>query len=268
VWSSRFAVGLALAGIGAVATIDLRLYTALITLIALLALHEIDLLLKRADVSFVAPVAYVATVAYLILASGGWLTQHESLLIALLLLAAFAGAVRGRAALTRVGLTVVAVLYIGKLFAYFLVLRRQPSIGWALNATVILIIIATDTAAMLIGRRWGRRRLTAISPQKTVEGALGALLVATLFGVASINALGLGWPWWQSAALAAGTSLAAQAGDLVESAIKRDAGVKDTGRLLASHGGVLDRFDSYLFGGFAFTLGLTILGRLPEGALW
>ncbi len=68
--------------------------------------------------------------------------------------------------------------------------------------------------------------------------------------------------WWQGAALGLSTSVAAQGGDLVESAFKRDAGVKDAGAMIQGHGGVLDRFDSYLLGGVAFYATLHILGIL------
>ncbi len=68
--------------------------------------------------------------------------------------------------------------------------------------------------------------------------------------------------WWQGAVLGLFTSIAAQAGDLAESALKRDAGVKDTGTVIRGHGGVLDRFDSYLFGGMAFFGTLHLLGLL------
>ena len=68
--------------------------------------------------------------------------------------------------------------------------------------------------------------------------------------------------WWQGALLGVATCIAAQAGDLVESALKRDAGVKDAGEMIVGHGGVLDRFDSYLFGGMAFFATLHLLGIL------
>ena len=68
--------------------------------------------------------------------------------------------------------------------------------------------------------------------------------------------------WWQGAVLGLFTSIAAQVGDLVESAFKRDAGVKDAGAMIQGHGGVLDRFDSYLLGGVAFFATLHVLGIL------
>ncbi|HVA28484.1 MAG TPA: phosphatidate cytidylyltransferase, partial [Candidatus Baltobacteraceae bacterium] len=108
----------------------------------------------------------------------------------------------------------------------------------------------------------GRHQLTKISPKKTVEGSLGALLLVC--GVAALATLRpeLHLLWYQGLALGFVTSIAAQAGDLAESALKRDAGVKDTGSVIQGHGGVLDRFDSYLFGGMAFFGTLHLLGIL------
>jgi phosphatidate cytidylyltransferase len=123
----------------------------------------------------------------------------------------------------------------------------------------------TDVFAMLIGTRFGHTPLSPISPRKTVEGSLGGLAVAILAAIAIGLTPWLRLPWWEGALIGAITSIAAQAGDLVESALKRDARVKDAGSFIAGHGGVLDRFDSYLFGGIAFYFALYVVRVIPHG---
>lgn len=132
----------------------------------------------------------------------------------------------------------------------------------ALTFYVIVIIALTDTFGMLIGASIGRHSLTRISPKKTIEGSVGSLVVATLVATGATWIPELHLQWWQGAALGFATSIAAQVGDLVESAFKRDAGVKDAGAAIAGHGGVLDRFDSYLLGGVTFFATLHLLGLL------
>jgi phosphatidate cytidylyltransferase len=96
-----------------------------------------------------------------------------------------------------------------------------------------------------------------------VEGALGALIVVSLVGtLAAAWIPQLHQLWWQGLALGGTTCIGAQAGDLTESALKRDAGVKDAGAIIQGHGGVLDRFDSYLFGGATFFAVLHVIGNL------
>jgi phosphatidate cytidylyltransferase len=132
----------------------------------------------------------------------------------------------------------------------------------------LVLIAFTDIFAMLVGTSIGRTPMTAISPRKTWEGAAGGLAAATLAGAAFALLGAVHMPWWHGAIIGALTSLAAQAGDLVESALKRDALVKDAGTAIGSHGGWLDRFDSYIFGGVAFYGALWITGHLggtPSG---
>ena len=99
------------------------------------------------------------------------------------------------------------------------------------------------------GKNFGRTKLTAISPGKTVEGAVGGLLSSVAVAVGLSAAVQ--WPASPLAAAALGAVVccASVLGDLIESVLKRDAGVKDSGALIPGHGGILDRFDSYVFTG-------------------
>ncbi len=193
------------------------------------------------------------------------LHKWEGVLLAGITIASFSIGMYGEQIgyFARTAYTLLAVLYIGKLLTYFIFLRSIPGLGIWWTYEVIVLIALTDIFAMLIGSFIGRHQLTKISPKKTVEGSAGALIVVSCAGVAAaIFVPALHQVWWQGVALAATTCVAAQAGDLAESALKRDAGVKDTGAIIQGPGGVLDRFDSYLFGGMAYFAVLHVLGFL------
>lgn len=116
--------------------------------------------------------------------------------------------------------------------------------AWAL--TLVLVVWGYDTGAYLIGRMMGRTRLvTHISPSKTVEGFLGGLVAATIG--AGIGAALIGLEPWHPLLIGPLVGLAAQAGDLAESMLKRAAGRKESGFIIPGHGGMLDRVDSFLF---------------------
>jgi phosphatidate cytidylyltransferase len=158
------------------------------------------------------------------------------------------------------------VLYIGKLLTYFIAIRAlHNGVFW--TCWIIVLVALTDIFAMLVGTAIGRHKLTRLSPHKTVEGALGGLVAAVAAGAAIALFPALHVAWWQGAIVGAITSIAAQAGDLVESGLKRDAKVKDAGSLISGHGGVLDRFDSYIFAGVAFYFALFLIGVISNNRL-
>ncbi len=121
------------------------------------------------------------------------------------------------------------------------------SAGLALTLLACFLIVATDIGSYVIGRRLGRHPLSPISPGKTVEGAVGGLVCSLLVG--ALGGLLLGWRmgWLFGGLLGAVVAVFALVGDLTESMMKRDAGLKDSGDAIPGHGGVLDRIDSYLF---------------------
>jgi phosphatidate cytidylyltransferase len=119
-----------------------------------------------------------------------------------------------------------------------------PDRAWIV--TLVLVVWAYDTAAYLVGRRFGRRPfMHHISPAKTVEGVLGGIVVAVIVGAALVALLGR--PVLAGAVFGLLVGAAAQAGDLAESMLKRAAGAKESGTLIPGHGGLLDRIDSFLF---------------------
>lgn len=119
--------------------------------------------------------------------------------------------------------------------------------GLALLLLAFLCIWAADIGAYFMGRWWGRTKLTQVSPKKTVEGAISGLLGSMT--VATIGAFSLAWPYPLLTGLGLGLIIGGCSllGDLTESMMKRDAGVKDSGQIIPGHGGILDRTDSYIF---------------------
>lgn len=264
VTTRRIVVGLALAVVGIGSVFWFPAFVVLCTLVALGCLWEFAQLSARKGPWLEMPVAVAAIVAYFVLTSVGLIHRYEGVLLAATVIVALVAGLFASTdgAFARSGYTLLAVLYIGKLTTYFVAIRLLPQIGIAATVMAILLIALTDIFAMLIGTRIGRTPLSSISPRKTVEGSAGGLAVAILAGCAIAVTPWLHWTWWEGAFVGAVTSIAGQAGDLVESALKRDARVKDAGNLIAGHGGVLDRFDSYIFGGIAFYFALYVLGMI------
>jgi phosphatidate cytidylyltransferase len=257
-------MGVLLAVIGLAAVVYPWAFYLLILAIGVASLYELSNLCDIKGQPLEYPVAVIGVIAYIALSVFGLIHKWEGALLAAIVIATFWLGIYGeeKGYFARTAYTLLAVLYIGKLLTYFVFIRQVPVTGLSWTVFVIVLIAMTDIMAMVVGSMIGRTKLTPTSPRKTLEGSLGALFIVTLLGAALGASPFLHMHWWQGAVLGALTSLAAQAGDLVESALKRDAGVKDTGTAIAGHGGVLDRFDSYLFGGMAFFGTLHLLGFL------
>ena len=164
------------------------------------------------------------------------------------------------------GWVAAGVVYAGILLAAPLILRRDPALGFAAILFVFAVVWMTDIAAYFAGRAIGGPKLwPAVSPKKTWSGAIGgtlggiaaALLVAKMAGLVLAPMLVL---------VALGLSIVAQAGDLLESAIKRHFGAKDAGQLIPGHGGLMDRLDGFLTAAAAAVMVGLLRGGLEEPA--
>ncbi len=261
-----------LAWIGGVA------YLAFVLLLLSLAMRELLHLLESKGLHphwktgmvavLLAPIAMVQRVR-----TGRLEEWHVGGLMTVLIVAVLLAELRrgaGRQAIANSAATLLAVLYVGWLGTHIVALRELPWItgdsyarGAAYAILPFVLVWVCDTAAYLVGKRWGRHRLMPeVSPGKTLEGAVGGL-------AASIGAAFLARATFapfltviDAAALGVLVGVFGQLGDLVESLLKRDAHTKNTSEMIPGHGGVLDRFDSLLFA--APVVYYYLLFRLPS----
>ncbi|TVP56897.1 MAG: phosphatidate cytidylyltransferase [Gemmatimonadales bacterium] len=244
--------------------------TAVVLLLGLLACHEV---LGFARAGGWRPFTGVALpVTALLILGAGWFGAYApwggmalGLLLAAtigsLILAIFLRGAQG-GPMPSVGFTLLATVYVAVPMALMIFLRQHPASSWSsaswdgtfLLVFPLLVTWVADSSAYFGGRRFGNRKLIpAVSPSKTVEGAvsgvIGAMASAAAFTAVLLPTMGGGLQLSVSAAALLGllVGTVAQLGDLAESLLKREAGVKDSGSLLPGHGGVMDRFDAVLF---------------------
>lgn len=225
-------------------------YSALLLLVAVLGMREFQMILKLEKKPILSAAGFAGAALLLFLSHSG---RTDLLFPAavLLLLLLFTGLLPDLEAIDirESALMLWGIIYLGGLGSYMILLRALPG-GAEFTFALLAGVWINDTLAYFAGVRWGRHKLAPrISPKKSVEGALagfaGTILVAVLaarFLPGGLAGLDPG----RAALLGALISLCAMAGDFLESALKRQARVKDSGRLIPGHGGVLDRFDSLL----------------------
>ncbi|MHB1126591.1 MAG: phosphatidate cytidylyltransferase [Bacillota bacterium] len=213
-----------------------------VTLLSILGLREFFRLIRHMDMEPQAMLGFAGGLFLLLSAYSGINIPHGEV-VALIMIGFLLSAVFiPQWSLTGSAVTLMAVLYIG-LFRYLILLREMPR-GFELVIALFILNWATDIGAYFTGRVFGRHLMAPrLSPKKTIEGAMGGILTSI---AASLVMAWAGVQIPQLIILALLISVSGQLGDLVESAFKRAAGVKDAGRMLPGHGGVLDRFDSLL----------------------
>src|SRR5947209_1148677 len=147
------------------------------------------------------------------------------------------------------GVTVLAVLQVGLLGSFAALILTLPN-GVGVLIGVVVATVTNDVGALLVGQQVGRAPVAPdVSPNKTVEGVVGGAVTSLVFTTLIIGMVLKLTPWstGHAALLAILVAIAAPLGDLCESMIKRDLGLKDMGTVLPGHGGLLDRFDGLLF---------------------
>jgi phosphatidate cytidylyltransferase len=220
-----------------------------VAMIAIGALGLREYIAMTSEMRPIPAAAYLAVAGLLLAAHFG--TAFNVLLV---LAASFPilfalGADRGRrdGITVSMGVTLLGIVWIGIPLVHAVLLRDLPDHGAALLIDVLVGTFASDTGAYATGRMFGSHRIAPrLSPHKTLEGLIGGFLIGTM----AFWFAGLYQDWLSGVdALIIGAAVAAVApiGDLFESALKRDLGTKDTGRLFGPHGGILDRLDAVFF---------------------
>jgi len=204
--------------------------------------------------------AVVSVIASILVCLAAWYGHLAGMMAAAfggVVVLAFLHIVKGSHSISGLSASVFGLLYTGLLPAHFVLLHQIPEYGPGLVTLLIAAVGLSDTGAYFTGRAIGRNKLAPrVSPNKTWEGSVGgvvwavAALVIWALVAAQFNwTFTPPWPLWYFAVVGALLAVISQIGDLVESLIKRDAGVKDSGAIFPGHGGALDRCDGFLFAG-------------------
>ncbi|HDA0905634.1 TPA: phosphatidate cytidylyltransferase [Staphylococcus aureus] len=217
-------------------------------ILALIALKE---LLNMNMIKFVSVPGLISAVGLIIIMlpqhAGPWVQviQLKSLIAMSFIVLSYTVLSKNRFSFMDAAFCLMSVAYVGIGFMFFYETRSE-GLHYILYA--FLIVWLTDTGAYLFGKMMGKHKLwPVISPNKTIEGFIGGLFCSLIVPLAMLYFVDFNMNVWILLGVTLILSLFGQLGDLVESGFKRHFGVKDSGRILPGHGGILDRFDSFMF---------------------
>jgi phosphatidate cytidylyltransferase len=231
-------------------------FTLFVALIAGVGLHEYANIARARGIAVDRGLGVVLGVLIVLASHFGNVMWTNAFTYAGFVVLAASQILRGRQSIAELTAAVFGLFYVGWFAGHFLLVRTAfPPTGPGLITLLLVAVVLTDSAAYFVGRAIGKHKLTPISPKKTWEGAAGGFVfsmigVGLLYYLRRYDAVGQvlpAWTLWQYAVVGVVLSITAQIGDIAESMLKRDAGVKDSGAFFPGHGGVLDRCDGFLF---------------------
>ncbi|MGW6380666.1 phosphatidate cytidylyltransferase [Peribacillus butanolivorans] len=229
-------------------------FLLLVYLLASIGLYELMKMKNMRVVSFEASLSHILLWVLLLpnentafLANINY-DKVQIFLMGVLLLLLYTVVSKNRFTFDDAGFLVITILYLGMGFYYLFETRDSLGLGLIYILLALFTIWATDSGAYFIGKSLGKRKLwPEISPNKTVEGFFGGIFSALIVGVLFYVFSSLDYTLLQLLLISLIIAIFGQLGDLVQSAYKRHYGVKDSGKLLPGHGGILDRLDSLIF---------------------
>jgi phosphatidate cytidylyltransferase len=252
---SAIAIGVGLAGLMVVSLVVIKeIYVLLAVVVVAFATLELASALRHADIrvpripTVIAGVAVVPA-AYFFGEEGQWLTALGGILLVTVWRLVQAAVTAPRSGVTALLRDLAAGAFVQIYVAFLasisvLLLSKEGGQWWVL--AFIVVVVLTDVGAYASGLNFGKHPMApTISPKKTWEGLAGAVVVSLIGGVL-LAIFMLGQPWWFGLIFAAVIVFTATVGDLSESLLKRDIGIKDMSTWLPGHGGILDRLDSIL----------------------
>ena len=241
------AVGVGLAAAVVASLLIYRpVFAALVAVAVAAGCWELAIVLRRADL--VVPVVPVIVGAVAMIAAA-WFAGEDGLVVALtltvLLVAAWQLTTGGPRQVRHVMASLFVIAYVPLLGSFAVLLARPDDGDWRV-LTFVLLVVCSDFGGFVTGVRFGRHPMApAISPKKSWEGFAGSVTFGLVGGILITTQVHDG-QWWEGVVLAAAAVVSATLGDLGESTIKRNLGIKDMSSLLPGHGGVMDRLDSLL----------------------